>query len=303
MKPDNARLGILLMVLASLVFALQDAVSRHLASHYDIVTIVGLRFWFFAAFTVALTAVKGGGIGRVVRTAQPWTQIVRGLLLIGSIWVMVSSFVILGLIESHALYSLCPLLVVALAGPLLGERVGWRRWLAVLVGMVGMLVILRPGLKVLSPDAILPLSGALVFAFYVILTRRVSTTDSAETTFFYTGMVGAIATTMAMPFFWTPMQNAADWGWMGLLCATAAISHFLIIKVYQLAEVGVVQPFAYSQFLFAGLMGMMFFAETPDGWTLAGGGLIVAAGIYALLNESRSNGIGKLQHASRTSPS
>lgn len=91
MKPDNARLGILLMVLASLVFALQDAVSRHLASHYDIVTIVGLRFWFFAAFTVALTGIKGGGIGKVVRTAQPWTQIVRGLLLIGSIWVMVVS--------------------------------------------------------------------------------------------------------------------------------------------------------------------------------------------------------------------
>lgn len=170
--------------------------------------------------------------------------------------------------------------------------------------MVGMLVILRPGLKVLSPDAILPLSGALVpFGLRDPHPQGIDDGQRENETFFYTGMVGAIATTMAMPFLLDPHANAADWGWMGLLCATAAISHFLIIKVYQLAEVGVVQPFAYSQFLFAGLMGMMFFAETPNSWTLAGGGLIVAAGIYALLNESRSNGIGKLQHASRTSPS
>ncbi len=288
MKPDNARLGILLMVLASLVFAIQDAVSRHLASHYDIVTIVGLRFWFFAAFTVSLTAIRRGGIGKVLRTAQPWTQTIRALLLLASIWVMISSFVTLGLIESHALYSICPLLVVALAGPMLGERIGWRRWSAVLVGMMGMVVILRPGHQVFSPAAILPLSGALIFAFYVILTRRVSTTDSAETTFFYTGVIGAVATTLVMPFFWTPMQSAADWGWMGLLCATAAISHFVLIKAYQVAQVGTVQPFAYSQFLFAGLLGVIFFGEFPDGWTLIGGGLIVAAGVYALLNESRS---------------
>ena len=107
-----------------------------------------------------------------------------------------------------------------------------------------MLVILRPGIRVFSPAALVPLAGALMFAVYALLTRLVARRDSASTTFFYTGIAGAVAITLVVPFFWTPMRGAADWLWMGLLCGMAVLGHFLMIKAYEVAEAGVVQPFA-----------------------------------------------------------
>ena len=114
---------------------------------------------------------------------------------------------LLGLIETHAIFAVYPLLVAALAGPVLGEYVGWRRGVAILVGLVGVLVILRPGFRVFSPAAVVPLVGALMFALYALLTRLVARGDSAATTFFYTGTAGAVAMTLVVPFVWTPMQG------------------------------------------------------------------------------------------------
>ena len=199
----------------------------------------------------------------------------------------VLSFVLLGLIASHAIFAVYPLLVAALAGPVLGEYVGWRRGLAILVGLAGVLVILRPGFQVFSPAALVPLAGALMFALYALLTRLVARRDSAGTTFFYTGTAGAAAITLVVPFFWTPMQGAADWLWMALLCAMAGLGHFLIIKAYEVAEAGIVQPFAYFQLFFIVILGLALFGERPDAWTFAGAGLILAAGLYTLVRQAR----------------
>lgn len=270
------------MVLASLVFALQDGVSRYLASHYNVITIVAVRFWFFAIFTLGLSATRGGGIGRVIRSRQPLMQIARGVLLVTNICLMIASFILLGLIGAHAIFAVGPLLAAALARPLLGERIGWSRMLAILAGLAGVLIILRPGLKVFSPEAGLPLIAALLFSLYAILTRKVSRTDSAETTFLYTGLVGAIAITLVVPFFWTGIVGLVDWMWMAVLCGTAALGHFLLIRAYEMSEVSVIQPFSYSQLVFVGILGVLFFGERPDIWTLAGAALITMAGIYAL---------------------
>lgn len=286
LKPDN-RLGIGLMILTSAVFALQDGVSRHLAENYNVMTVVMIRFWFLAVFVVALAAVQGGGIRRVARTAQPGLQIFRGVLLVAEICVTVLAFVLLGLIETHAIFAAYPLLVAALAGPVLGEYVGWRRGLAIAVGLLGVLIILRPGFRVFSPEAIVPFVGALMFALYGLLTRLAARKDSAETSFFYTGVAGAAAITLVGPFFWTPMQTAADWGWMGALCVMGATGHFLLIKVYEVAETAVVQPFAYFQLVFIGILGVTLFDENPDGWTLVGAAVILAAGVYTMLREAR----------------
>ena len=202
---NNPGLGIALMILTSLVFALQDGISRHLATDYSVITVVAVRFWFMAAFTLAVSGTREGGIARVARSAYPWTQILRGVLLVAEICVTVLSFVLLGLIASHAIFAIYPLLVAALAGPVLGEYVGWRRGLAIIVGLIGVLVILRPGFTVFSPAALVPLAGALMFAVYALLTRLVARQDSAGTTFFYTGIAGAVAITLVVPFFWTPM--------------------------------------------------------------------------------------------------
>lgn len=286
MSTQNPRLGILLMIAVSFIFAAQDAISRHLATGHSVVTVVTVRFWFFAVVTVVWSATRAGGLRRVARSRHPWIQIFRSALLIFEIWVTVIAFVKLGLIATHSIFAVYPLLVAALAGPLLGEYVGWRRAMAIVVGLVGVLVILRPGFHVFDPAAVYPLAGALMFAVYALLTRRVAWEDSAETTFFYTGIVGALVSTLAVPFFWTPIQGT-DLLWMATLCLTAVTGHFLLIKVYELAEVSVVQPFAYFQLVFIGIIGTVFFGERPDGPTILGAALILSAGLYTLLRQKK----------------
>ena len=284
---NNPRLGIALMILTSAIFALQDGVSRHLAANYSVMTVVMLRYWFFAAFVVALSAARGGGVRRVARTAQPALQIFRGVLLAAEICVTVLSFVLLGLIETHAIFAVYPLLVAALAGPVLGEYVGWRRGVAIAVGLVGVLVILRPGVRVFSPEALVPLIAALMFALYALLTRLVARRDSAETSFFWTGVAGAVSISLVAPFWWTPIEGAADMFWMATLCVSGALGHFLLIKVYEVAEAGVVQPFSYFQLVFVTILAVTLFHERPDLWTVVGAGMILAAGCYALVREAQ----------------
>ncbi|MBP7000703.1 MAG: DMT family transporter [Amaricoccus sp.] len=288
MAGDNPRLGIALMIVTSAIFAAQDGVSRHLAAHYSVMTVVMLRFWFLAGFVVVVAAARGGGVMRVARTRQPWLQAFRGVLLVFEICVTVLSFVVLGLIETHAIFAIYPLLVAALAGPVLGEYVGWRRATAIAVGLAGVLVILRPGVRVFSVEALIPFVAALMFALYGLLTRLAARQDSAETSFFWTGVVGAAAITCVAPFWWTPIRGAADMGWMALLCVGATAGHFLLIKAYEVAEAGVVQPFAYFQLVFVAVIAVTLFGERLDPWTMAGAGLILAAGLYTLGREART---------------
>jgi drug/metabolite transporter (DMT)-like permease len=284
---NNPRLGIMLMILTSFIFALQDGISRHLAETYNVMTVVMIRYWFFAAFVVAVSASRGGGIARVARTEQPVLQIFRGVLLAAEICVTVLAFVLLGLIETHAVFAVYPLLIAALSGPVLGEYVGWRRWTAIGVGLIGVLIILRPGMRVFSPEAIVPLVAALMFALYGLLTRKAARLDRAETSFFYTGVAGAVAITLVAPFWWEPMQGLGDWLWMAALCVSGATGHYLLIKTYEVAEAGVVQPFSYFQLVFIGVLAITLFGERPDGYTIAGAGLIIAAGIYTLIRQAK----------------
>jgi drug/metabolite transporter (DMT)-like permease len=236
---------------------------------------------------VTLASAQKGGVRRVARTERPGLQVARGILLVLEICVTVLSFVLLGLIGTHAIFAVYPLLVAALAGPVLGEYVGWRRGIAIGVGLLGVLVILRPGFQVFSPVALVPFVGALMFAIYALMTRRVGRTDSAETSLFYTGIVGAVAITAVGPFFWTPIHGAFDWFWMLTLCGAGVLGHFLMIKAYEVAEAGTIQPFAYFQLVFVSVMGVALFDERPDGWTVAGAALILAAGLYTLLRQAR----------------
>jgi len=170
-QTNNISAGIMLMIAATVVFALQDGVSRHLAGSYNTWMVVMVRYWFFAAFVIAIAARSPGGIRATARTTQRPLQIFRGLLLAAEVCVAVYGFTLLGLIESQAVFICYPLLVAALSGPVLGEDVGWRRWMAISVGFVGVLIILQPGVGVFDPAAIIPLISALMFALYGLLTR------------------------------------------------------------------------------------------------------------------------------------
>ncbi len=284
MSQNNTQLGIMLMIATTFVFAMQDGISQHLAREYNVMMIVMVRYWFFAAFVITIAARAKGGLRHAVRTEQPKLQMFRGVLLAAEICIAVQGFVYLGLIESHAVFACYPLMIAALSGPILGERVGWRRWAAIGVGFIGMLIILQPGTGVFSPLALIPLASALMFALYGLLTRYVARKDSAETSFFWTGVSGVVVMTLAGAVFWEPMSGA-DWWWMALLCLTGAGGHFLLIKTYEVAEASAVQPFAYLQLVWATSLGFLVFAETLRLNVAIGAALIISAGIFTLLRE------------------
>jgi len=284
MDVQNTRLGITLMIATTFVFSMQDGISRHLASEYNIFMVVMIRYWFFAAFVITVATRKAGGLRAAAATEQPILQIGRGLLLAAEICVMVGAFVLLGLVESHAIFACYPLLVAALSGPVLGERVGWRRWTAIGIGFVGILVILQPGVAVFSPFALVPLFSALMFALYGLLTRYAARRDSTATSFFWTGTVGAVATSSVGAWFWEPM-TMPDWGWMSLLCLTGALGHWLLIRTYEVAEASAVQPFAYLQLVFAAALGIGVFGETLEPNVALGALIVIAAGLFTLWRE------------------
>lgn len=285
---NNTKLGIALMIALSVVFAGQDGISRHLASEYNVYMIVMIRYWFFAAFVITIASRKAGGIMAAARTSRPVIQTLRGVLLAAEICVMVSAFTVLGLVESHAVFAAYPLLVAALSGPILGERVGWRRWLAIGVGFIGVLFILKPGLGVFNPAAIIPLIAAVMFAIYGLLTRYVARDDRTETSFFWTGTVGAVAMTAVGLWFWEPMVGT-DWLWMGTLCMTGSLGHWLLIRCYEVAEASAVQPFAYFQMVFAAAVGIAVFGEALEMNVLIGAGIVVAAGLFTLWRERQQS--------------
>lgn len=278
---QNLGRGIWLMVATTVIFALQDGVSRHLGGHYNIVMVVMIRYWFFAAFVTVVAARQPGGLGNAVRAHFPLLQIARGLLLAFEVCVVVLGFVLLGLVESHAVFTSYPLLVAALSGPVLGEKVGWRRWTAIGIGFVGVLVILKPGLSVFAPEALVPLLAAFMFALYALLTRYVARADSAAVSFFWTGAVGAVALTPFGLWLWEPMAPG-DWGWMAAYCMMGALGHWLLIKAYETAEASAVQPFAYLQLVFAAAIGLLVFDETLRPNVAVGAVLVVCAGLFTL---------------------
>ncbi len=281
MTETNNQLGIWLMVATTFVFAMQDGLSQHLASEYNVLIVVMIRYWFFAAFVMFIASRRAGGLRAAAATTQPWLQGFRGLLLAAEICVMVLGFTYLGLVESHAIFACYPLLIAALSGPILGERVGWRRWAAIGVGFIGILIILQPGFGVFSPLAIIPAIAAFMFALYGLLTRYAARRDSAATSFFWTGTVGAVFMTVIGIWFWEPMVPL-DWVMMALLCVTGASGHFLLIKCYDMAEASAVQPFAYLQLPFAASLGILVFGEAIRPNVVFGASLIVAAGLFTL---------------------
>lgn len=301
MTDQNFRLGATLMIATSFVFAMQDGISRHLAGEYNVYMVVMIRYWFFAAFVVAVATRRTGGLRNAARTQFPLLQIFRGVLLAAEICVMVTAFTILGLIESHAVFTSYPLLVAALSGPVLGERVGWRRWTAIGIGFVGVLIILEPGVKVFSPYALIPLLAAFMFAFYGLLTRYVARGDRSSVSFFWTGVTGAVVMTAVGSFFWEPM-TPRDWGWMAVLCVTAVTGHWLMIRALEVAEASAIQPFAYLQLVFASALGMTVFGEALETNVVVGAAIVVAAGLFTLWRARQKEALPKAA-APRSGPS
>ena len=281
---SNPKLGISLMAVTMLIFAVQDGISQYLAREYNVFFIVMVRYWFFALFVVILCSKQPGGLRKAISTKQPFLQVFRGALLALEVIVMITSFTLLGLIESHAIFSIYPLLVAALSGPVLKEFVGWKRWSAIFIGFIGVMIILKPSNNVFSLEAIIPLVAALMFALYSLLTRYAARQDTSMTSFFWTGLIGAVVMSIVGSGYWIALKPV-DWAWLGLLCIIACLAHYLLIKCYELSEASSLQPFAYLQLLFATIIGLWIFSEKLEVHVVMGALLVVLSGLFAIWRE------------------
>ncbi|MGB0659241.1 MAG: DMT family transporter [Mangrovicoccus sp.] len=283
---NNAQLGIALMVLTTAIFAIMDGISTYLSHIYNVPMIIMIRFWVMAVIVVALAARRRGGLQKALRPKNFSLQLLRGLLLAFEICVMVWGFTLLGLAEAHAIFGSYPLLVVALAGPILGEYAGWRRWLAIAVGLCGILIILRPGADMADPAAFVPFLAAILFALYSLCTRLAARYDDSSVSFFWTGIVGAVAVSFVGLPNWQPMAPE-HWAWMAALCLSAVLGHYTLIRCYELSEASAVQPFAYFQLVFATGIGVWIFGESLEWQVVVGASLVVGAGLFSWWRERR----------------
>ncbi len=286
-RTSDPALGIRFVLVAMVAFAVQDATSKYLAASYPPQFFIMIRYWLFAVFVAVLAARRSGGIRAACRTRMPALQVFRGVLLAVQIVIIVVSFDVLGLAETHAIFSLHPLLATLLAIPLLGERVGWHRLAAVGVGFDGVLVILRPGPGLFESGALIALTAAVMMSLYTVTTRLVGRADgSPAPAFFYLGLAGAAALTLIGPFYWTPMR-LPDIGWLVLHSTVAMGGHYCLIRALEATEAVRIQPFTYLQMIFAVPIGAVIFGEPVDALVILGMTMTVGAGLYAIRREFR----------------
>lgn len=281
---NSKTLGYLYVLLAVTIFAGQDAFSKLLGDKYPPIMVTMIRFWAFAAFVILLAATSPGGLRRAIVTQRPVLQIIRGMLLVSEVVVVVISFTIAGLAMTQSIFQATPLMVTLLAVPLLGESVGWRRGLALLAGLIGVLIILNPTDVDFDIRLLLPLGAGFMFALYSIATRAVSSTDSAVTSVLYAGVAGAVLATFIGPFYWTPIA-VEDWPAMAALCICGATSHYFMIKAFGLLSAGEVQPLTYFQLVFGVAVAVVFFGEDVSANMVIGAVIVVGAGLFTVWRE------------------
>ena len=274
----SSKKGIITLIIATFFLALMDGMSRYMAELYDVLNINMFRFWIIGSFVI-LVSLRGRGVLRsILKTKQPVAQISRGLLFIASLLMAIYSYTQVGLIVTHALMAVFPLLTVLFSGLFLKEEITRIKIVAVGVGFLGVTIIINPINLEFSLVSVLPLISAVTFAIYAVLTRKVASTDNTETSFFWVSLVSAVAITIPSPLFYKPIQFS-DLYFLILLCTFSLVGHFLLTNAYRHAEASVLQPFSYFHLFFASIVGIIFFQDPLTVSTVAGGGLIVFGGI------------------------
>lgn len=274
--------GIALMLFCTLCFAVMDGLSKLLVERYPVSEIMALRYVFFLLFVVALTRPRN--VAARLKVRRPWYQILRASLLVVDQVVFILGLAYLALADAHVLVSAAPLVVAVLSVPLLGERVGPRRWIAIVVGFLGVVFVLQPDGDLFRPAALFPLSAAVMIALYQIMTRSVSRTDSPESTYLYTALVGTVAFGLAAPFDWVA-PDAEGWLLLAALAVVGCAAHVLLIKALTLAPPALLQPLFYMTLVWAVGIGYLLFGDVPSPVTLTGAAVIVGSGLYTLHRE------------------
>ncbi len=274
--------GVVLMLAAMAVVPLMDGVAKHLSGTFPVLQVVWARYFFHLLILLPVVLWRHGANALLLR--NPWLQIIRGGFLLGSTILFFAAIAVMPIADALALVFVAPLVVTALSPLVLGERVGPRRWTAVSVGFVGVLVIVRPGLGAFQPGILLALGAGVVYAFYSLSTRKLSGSAPPLVTLAYTALLGALVMSAAVPAAWTP-PDAKDLAWMALMGALAAVGHFLIIKSFEHAEASLLAPLGYSEMVMATVVGYFAFGDFPDAWTWAGVAIVISSGVYVSVRE------------------
>ncbi len=281
---NNVLFGIILMVITTFMFSSMDGVSRYLAENNNVFTLVTMRYWFIAFVMMVTCFFIKNRVSDILNTKQPYIQFSRGVILSLNNCLVVYTFTLLGLVETHAIIACYPLIVAGLSVPFLGERFGWRRWMAIFTGFIGVIIILRPNTNVITEGSIFAIIGAIMFAVYLILTRYVSRSDTAITSFFWTGIGGTVTMSIISLFIWDDILKE-DYLWLLLMCVLSAGSHFMMVKTLQLAEASVVQPFSYLQLVFGSIIGVTIFSESIDLMIIVGALIVIGSGLFTTWRE------------------
>ena len=282
----HALRGIGLMVLATFCFGCLDTMSKYLVAYYPASALVWLRYVMQTVVMMAIFLPRMGA--RLVRTSSPLVQALRSLMLVFSSVVFVVALNHMQIAEVASIVFLAPIIVALVGGPLLGERVGTRTWLALAGGFAGVLLIIRPGGSAFTWWALLPLGCAFLFAGYQILTRKLAGHDDPITTLFYPGAIAIFAIPPVFPGSISGLPavplHAAMLAGIGIL---GAVGHFLLIRAHGLAPATLLAPFGYTQLLVVLVLGWLVFGQLPDGVALTGIALIAGSGLGLIIASRR----------------
>jgi drug/metabolite transporter (DMT)-like permease len=280
----SATRGILLMILAILLFTAMDATAKGLIQRYPAPQVIWVRF---AGQLLIVLLLLRQHIGPVLRTRFPVLHFWRSAAQFGATTFFFLSLPHIGLAEATAIADLNPVLITLGAALFLGERLGPRRVAGVFVALIGALIVIRPGAGVFTWWALLPLLCALSYATSALLTRKIGAQESVWASMVYASLFGTIVAGLALPFVWQPVAASDLWRF-GLIACLGTAAQLCIIRSFSITEASVVAPFAYLGIVFAAGWGILLFDQWPDRWTVTGALVIVGAGLYVWHRETRA---------------
>ena len=278
---ENALRGIVLLILATVLFSMSDAMAKYLSATLPAVEISWIRYGTFIVFA-ALLALPAGR--RRLRVRSKLLQVIRGLMLVASAVLFILALPHLPLADAASIGFASPILITVLSVPMLHETVGIRRWAAVIVGFLGVLVVIRPGTGAFEPAALLVLGSSLAWAFATILTRRMAGADDAATTLLWSAVTGFVVLTILLPFQFV-MPSFGAFALTLVLGIIASSGQYLMVLAYRHANASLLAPFSYSQLIWSTTLGYLVFGTFPDAWTGVGAAIIAASGLYTANRE------------------
>ena len=275
--------AIIFNLLAWVMLPIMDGFAKYLSSDLPVLQITWARYFFTVAFTFPIMFFFYRN--KLKWSDKPKLQILRGLILLIANICFFYSISVISLAKALTLAFVAPLIVTAFSPMFLGEKVGFRRWSAVVIGFIGSLVVIRPGFVEINLASLAALGTGVMYGFYLIITRKLSTSDNPLLTLLLTGVVGAVIISCVMPFVWV-MPTLNQWSMMAAIGVFACIGHLFLILSLKYADASKLAPFSYFEIITNIIIGYYFFSDFPDNWTFLGLFIIVLSGIYISRREN-----------------